>query len=175
MYTVKYTDDPVLYTVSEKMKSASLFKSLIQTGETLFNLNLFRELFIELNSTGDLVPNSSSIDYIENLYEALYYFGYNSGIDTLDKYVYNIELNNAQKQVEEFIIKYPGVITDDCLFKLNLSEEFFQKYYFDNNHQSTEIYDNKFLPNSFFKKTSLNVIYITYKIDLTSQKILWKN
>ena len=152
MYTVKYTDDPVLYTLSEKMKSASLFKSLIQTGETLFNLNLFRELFIELNSTGELVPNSSSIDYIENLYEALYYFGYNSGIDALDKYVYNIELNNAQKQVEEFIIKYPGVITDDCLFKLNLSEEFFQKYYFDNNHQSTEIYDNKFLPNSFFKK-----------------------
>ena len=100
MYTVKYTDDPVLYTLSEKMKSASLFKSLIQTGETLFNLNLFRELFIELNSTGDLVPNSSSIDYIENLYEAVYYFGYNSGIDTLDKYVYNIELNNAQKQVE---------------------------------------------------------------------------
>lgn len=152
MYTVKYTDDPVLYTLSEKMKSASLFQSLTETGETLFNLNLFRELFIELNSTGDLVPISSLIDYIENLYEGLYYFGYKPGIDTLDKYVYNIELNKAQKQVEEFIIKYPGVITDDCLFKLNLSEEFFQKYYFDNNNQSTEIYDNKFLPNSFFKK-----------------------
>lgn len=152
MYTVKYINDPNIYILSEEMRSASLFESLSETGETLFTLNLFRELFIELNSTGDLRPTSNSIDYIETLYEGLYYFGYKPGIETLDKYVYNIELNEAQKQVEEFILKYPGVIIDDCILKLNLSEEFFQKYYFSKNQQGTEIYDNKFLPNSFFKK-----------------------
>jgi len=162
MYTVKYKDDPVIYTLSEKMKTSSLFESLTETGETLYNLKLFREVFIELNSTGDLVPISSSIDYIENLYEGLYYFGYKPGIDTLDKYVYNIELKNAQKGVEDFILKYPGVVIDDCLLKLNLSEEFFQKYYFDKDNQAPEIYENKFLPNSFFKKNLVkcNINYL---------------
>lgn len=152
MYRVKYQG--VIYQLSEKMQKASLFETLISAGETFFKLKLFKELFIQLNKTGelDLSKHQYSTDEINNLYEGLYYFGYNPGIDSVDKYVYNLELNNAQKQVEEFIIKYPGVITEDCLLKLNLSEEFFQKYYFSNNNQATEIYDNKFIRNSFFKK-----------------------
>jgi hypothetical protein len=154
MYQVKYINDPIIYELSEKLQSSSLFKTLIdETSETLFILTLFKDLFIELNTTGEVVLKDLSTNDIDTLYEGLYYFGYEQSIESLDKYVYNLEFRNAQKQVEEFILKYPGLITPDCLFKLNLTEEFFQSYYFDNNDHkfTTEIYDNKFLPNSFFK------------------------
>jgi hypothetical protein len=167
MYKVQYINDPVIYQLSEKMQSSDLFKTLIETGETVFTLNLFKELFIELNTTGlklnddmstndmstnDMSTNDMSTSDINTLYEGLYYFGYNEGIYRLDKYVYSLELKNTQKQIEEFILKYPGIVPDNCIFKLNLTEEFFQSYYFDKNHLGSEIYDNKFLPNSFFKK-----------------------
>jgi hypothetical protein len=152
MYKVKFNSKS--YDLSEHMKSSSLFEALINTGENVFTLTLFPEIFIQLNTKGRLDLSSShySPEQIDHFYEALYYFGYNQAIELLDSCVYNIELNSARSEIIDFILKYPNTISQECLLKLNLGEEFFQSYYFDKNCTEPEIYENKFLPNSFFKK-----------------------
>jgi hypothetical protein len=168
MFTVSYENDPEIYVLSEMMKSCSLFQTLIETGDTNFCLKLERNIFLQLNNNGRLSLENLSLTEIDSLYEGLYYFGCNFGLDQVDEYVYQKELKEARTEVEGFILEYPNVVSD--IHCIDLSESFFQSFYFDCDHpQKHFLYINPYLKDSFFRKNIakcdktllLNRVYMT--------------